>query len=63
MRSTYREAAGQLPLSVCVAATIATLPPVALNAMLPEASGADKSCPHGVEPAQPEPDASLIRRY
>jgi hypothetical protein len=52
-----------MPLSVSVAATRATFPAVALKAMSPTASGAGKSCPQGVPPAQPEPDASLIKRY
>jgi hypothetical protein len=38
------------------------LPAVALKAMLPVASGAFKSEPHG-EPEQPADAASRIRRY
>ena len=54
---------GQTPLRLCVDATSATLPAVALMPISPAASGVGKSCPQGAPPAQPAPEASLIRRY
>src|SRR5215213_1043123 len=59
----YCEAAGQLPLSVCVEATRATLPALALMATFPVTSGVGKSWPHGAASAQPAPEAPLTKRY
>src|ERR1051325_1727977 len=58
----YCEAAGQLPFKACVEATSATLPAVAASWMFASASGVGKSCPQGVESAQPAPEAPLINR-
>ena len=52
---------GQTPLRLCVDATSATLPAVALMAMTPVVSGVGNSWPHGA-PLQPAPVPQLVMR-